>query len=70
MPQLYGAPNRLAPQGDTGIPLAKIHRDELKRRNGGGVPESATKRSDVQLPFERVLPIFGLIAIALLFFFD
>lgn len=70
VPQLYGAPDRLAPQGDPGIPLAKIHRDELKRRNGGGVPESATRRSDVQLPFERALPIFGLIAIALLFFFD
>ncbi len=70
VPQLYGAPDCLAPHGDPGISLAKIHREELKRRNGGGVPDSATKRSDVQLPFERALPIFGLIAIALLFFFD
>ena len=70
VPQPYGARDRLAPDGDPGISLAKIHREELKRRNGGGVPDSATKHSDLQLPFKRALPTFGLIAIALLYFFD
>ncbi|RYD67724.1 MAG: hypothetical protein EOP58_02440 [Sphingomonadales bacterium] len=43
VPQLYGAPDQLAPDGDPGISLAKIHREELKRRNGGGVPDVVTK---------------------------
>lgn len=68
VPQLYGAPDRLAPNGDPGISLATIHRDELKRRNGGGVPNSTTRRSDVELPFERAALILGLIAITVLLF--
>ena len=68
VPRLYGSPDRLAPNGDPGISLAKIHRDELKRRNGGGVPNSTTRRSDVELPFERAALILGLVAITVLLF--
>ena len=36
VPLLYGSPGQ-APHGDPGIVLAQVHRDELVRRNDGGV---------------------------------
>ena len=70
VPLLYGGPDSMAPDGDPGTRLARIHRDDLKRRNGGGVPNSATKRSEVALPFDRGMLILGLILLALAFFLD
>ena len=70
VPLLYGGPDRMAPNGDPGIRLAQIHRDEMTRRNGGGVPNSATNRSEVALPFERGVLVFGLILLALAFLLD
>lgn len=68
VPQLYGSPDRLAPNGDPGIALARIHRDEMQRRNGGGVPVSTSKRTDATLPFERTLYVFAIIFLVLVFF--
>lgn len=53
VPLLYGSPGSLEPHGDPGAVIAKAHREELLRRNGGGVPQSSSKRGDVTLPFER-----------------
>lgn len=55
VPLLYGSPGSLEPQGDPGIVLAKIHQEELQRRNGGGVFGSQRTEADVQLPFERAM---------------
>ena len=47
VPLLYGSPGGMEPQGDPGIVLARLHQEEMQRRNGGGVPRSLRKRSDV-----------------------
>jgi hypothetical protein len=49
VPLLYGSPDGC---GDPDVVLARIHRDEMLRRNGGGVFSRSRKRSDVALPFE------------------
>ncbi|MBA3676507.1 MAG: hypothetical protein H0W74_03795 [Sphingosinicella sp.] len=56
VPMLYGSPTLgdVLPK-DPGIVLAHVHRDELVRRNGGGVFHRDVKRSDVALPFERMM---------------
>ena len=51
---LYGSPGSLEPRGDPGILLAQTHREEMLRRNGGGIFSSSNDRSDVVLPFERM----------------
>lgn len=66
VPPLYGSPDSWAPYGDPGIVLAQIHRDELLRRNGGGVLSVSRKRSAVALPFERITTA---LAILLFLFF-
>jgi hypothetical protein len=50
VPLLYGTPGSLEARGDPGIILAEIHREELVRRNGGGVAKRAEGRDT--LPFE------------------
>jgi hypothetical protein len=55
VPLLYGSPGDHAPYGDAGIVLAKIHRETLVRRNGGGVPDSTHKPSHAALPLERTM---------------
>jgi hypothetical protein len=55
VPLLYGSPGSLEPGGDPGISLARLHREELVRRNGGGVTKASGKRSDGALPFERAM---------------
>lgn len=56
VPMMYGSPDNLAANGDAGIILAAIHRDELQRRNGGGMPPSYSKeKSDNALPFEHAV---------------
>lgn len=66
VPLLYGSPGTLEPHGDPGAVLAQIHRDELLRRNGGGVLHTRGRRSDVALPFERTT---AALAILLFLFF-
>lgn len=65
-PLLYGSPENTAPYGDPGIVLAQIHRDELLRRNGGGILHKSSSRSDVALPFEGAVTA---VAILLFLFF-
>lgn len=52
VPLLYGSPGGMEPRGDPGIILARLHQDELLRRNGGGASHRSSRRSDVELPFE------------------
>jgi hypothetical protein len=66
VPLLYGSPGSLEPEGDAGITLARNHREELVRRNGGGVMRVSGERSDVALPFERAM---AALAILLFLFF-
>lgn len=49
VPLLYGSA-----KADPGIELARIHREEMVRRNGGGVSSSSGRRSELVLPFEGV----------------
>ena len=58
VPLLYGS----AGDGDPGIVLARVHREELVRRNGGGIPKPSARRSDVVLPFERAMAALAVLA--------
>lgn len=60
VPLLYGSPGACEAEGDPGIALARIHRRELVRRNGGGVMQVSGERSDVALPFERAVTVLAL----------
>ena len=62
VPLLYGSAG--GPARDPGIALAQIHREELLRRNGGGASGPSGKRSEVTLPFERIV-----VALVVLLFF-
>ena len=58
VPLLYGSPGGAGPdafpsQGDPGIVLARIHREDMLRRNGYDVSEASGSFSEVSLPFER-----------------
>ena len=66
VPLLYGTPDSLAPRGDPGVVLAQAHQHELLRRNGGGVLNRSSRRSDVALPFEGTV---GALAILLFLYF-
>lgn len=55
VPLLYGSAGQLTPDGDPGVLLTKIHREELIRRNGGGVPGPTHKPSHAALPFEDMM---------------
>ncbi|MFV0624938.1 hypothetical protein ACBY01_13140 [Sphingomonas sp. ac-8] len=70
VPLLYGSPGRMEPQGDPGILIAQMHREDMQRRNGGGVPPSSGRRSGVSLPFERALCALALALTVLFFFLD
>lgn len=65
---LYGSPGSLEADGDPGIALARIHREELVRRNGGGVMRVPGTRSDVALPFERAMTALALFLFLLFVF--
>jgi hypothetical protein len=66
VPLLYGSPGSLEPHGDPGTVLARVHREELVRRNGGGVIHPSGKRPEISLPFEELTG--ALILIFVLFF--
>lgn len=68
VPMLYGSPGGLEPQGDPGIVLATIHREELLRRNGGGASQSSRKPSDVALPFEGATAALAVVLFLLILF--
>ena len=64
VPMLYGSPDNWAPEGDPGDAIARLHREELVRRNGGGVPPGSGGSSGSRLPFEALMigaaVLFGL----------
>ena len=64
VPLLYGSPGGV----DPGIALARIHREELVRRNGGGVSHPSGKRSEIALPFEGAVAALAAILCLLLLF--
>jgi hypothetical protein len=68
VPLLYGSAGSMESQGDPGVVLAKIHREELLRRNGGGVFRPSTKRSDVALPWERTMEVVLVLFVVFLLF--
>jgi hypothetical protein len=60
VPLSYGLPGEVGMQidpqitgGDPGIVLARIHREEMLRRNGVDAFSASGRRSEVRLPFER-----------------
>lgn len=61
VPLLYGSPDAHAPGGDPGTVLARLHREDLLRRNGGGVPSFRPNREPPRLPYERALLVLGVI---------
>jgi len=70
VPLLYGSPGSMEPEGDPGIVLARIHQEELLRRNGGGAPPHPRTRSDVALPFERAMLVLPLLLLLLMILLD
>ena len=67
VPLLYGSPGSQQPHGDPGIVLAKIHREELIRRNGGGVTSSPGEESAARLPFERAMVALVILFVIVLY---
>ena len=54
VPMLYGSPDGgYTPYGDPGVILARIHREDMLRRNGYDVSDASGPYSEVSLPFER-----------------
>lgn len=68
VPLLYGSAGNMAPDGDPGIVLAKIHRDELVRRNGGIAAIPSNRDAPAELPFERAMLWLAVLLFAGLFF--
>lgn len=68
VPLLYGSPASLEPDGDPGVVLARIHRDQMLRRNGGGVATSSAGETPAALPFEHGMIWLVLLLLAILFF--
>lgn len=66
VPMLYGSAGPNEPEGDPGIVIARLHREELLRRSGA-MPLSRTEEPPVRLPYERFLIAIGFIAEALYF---
>ncbi|WP_156359808.1 hypothetical protein [Sphingomonas sp. Leaf10] len=67
VPMLYGSPGRHEPEGDPGIVIARLHRDELLRRSGA-LPFQRSEKTPARLPYERFLIAIGLVLEALYFF--
>lgn len=63
VPLLYGTPD----EGAADKVLARLHQDDLVRRNGGGVLRPSSRPSEVRLPFERLMG--ALLVLFLLFVF-
>ena len=60
VPLLYGSPNG----GDPGVLLAKIHREEMVRRNSGGIVVMSIVEAPAIPPLNRtVLMLFALLLV-------
>jgi hypothetical protein len=67
VPLLYGSPGEA---GDPGIVLARAHREDMLRRNGGGASRASGSRSDVILPWERATMVLPLLIWLIFLFFS
>ncbi len=67
MPMLYGSAGPHEPEGDPGIVIARLHREELLRRSGA-MPLSPVDEPPPRLPYERALIAIVFIVEALYFF--
>lgn len=65
VPLLYGQPGRMEPDGDPGVTLARFHREEMVRRNGGGIGGPASDQRSAKLPFEGALAVLGMVLVLL-----
>jgi hypothetical protein len=71
VPLLYGMPGEVGfhdPRdgvGDPGIVLARIHREDMLRRNGVDAFAASGTRSEVRLPFERSMMWLMLLLLAI-----
>jgi len=71
VPLLYGLPGEVGfhdPRdgpGDPGIIIARIHREEMLRRNGVDAFSASGDRSEVRLPFERTVLWLALLLCAI-----
>jgi hypothetical protein len=74
VPLLYGLPGDVGlhdPRdgpGDPGIMLARIHREDMLRRNGVDAFSASGDRSEVRLPFERTVIWLMFLVLAVSFF--
>jgi len=57
VPMLYGSPDGWPAGQDPGIEIARLHREELLRKNGGGIPPSSGSSSGERLPFEGAMAV-------------
>ena len=65
VPMLYGSPDDRPGRADPGIVLARVHREEMVRRNGVEALDPSGRRSEVLLSFERAT---GALAVLLFLF--
>jgi hypothetical protein len=69
VPLLYGSPDGgYTPDGDPGITLARIHREEMLRRNGYDASDACGEKSEVSLPFERTTAALAILLFLLFLF--
>lgn len=66
VPMLYGSPGPLEPEGDPGIIIARLHRQELLRRSGV-TPLPPTDEPPDRLRYVRVFIAIGCAFAALYF---
>lgn len=67
VPLLYGSPGPLASNGDAGIVLSQIHREEMVRKNGGGLSGFRAEESPARLPLERTTTALAML-LAIIYF--
>jgi hypothetical protein len=69
VPLLYGSPEGpYSPYGDPGVVLARIHREEMLRRNGYDVSDASGPLSEVSLPFERATAALAVLLFLIVLF--
>ncbi|MGL3821551.1 hypothetical protein [Sphingopyxis sp. R3-92] len=67
VPLLYGSPGPLEANGDPGIVLAQIHREEMVRKNGGGISSFRPEVPTARLPFERATTALAMLLATIYF---
>jgi hypothetical protein len=69
VPLSYGSPEGgYTPEGDPGVVLARIHREEMLRRNGYDVSQASGTKSEISLPFERTTGALAVILLLIVLF--